>query len=229
MLLSFPADHARVDESFSWNLPDRYNIGVDVADRWARLTPGRPAIIDAFDDGLRTTTFADLRRRSSRLAGVLRRLGVERGDRIAVFLPQTAEVIVAHVAIYKLGAIVLPLAAVFGADALAHRVSDSGAILAITDAAGVARLKSLEPTPPTLGTIISIDGPDGSIMGFTELLEAESSEFEPVATRPDDPALMIYTSGTTGLPRACCTDIACFSDICRGCASAMTACPLAPT
>ncbi len=165
------------------------------------LAPDRPAIIDVFDSGPRITRFGALRERSNRLAAALRRLGVRRGDRVAVFLPQMAEVIVAHAAVYKLGAIVLPLAAVFGADALSHRLIDAGARLAITDASGVTRLSALDPFPPALEIILSTDERDGAVLSLNALLEAESPDFEPVETSPDDPALMIYTSGTTGLPK----------------------------
>ena len=180
MLLPPHDDYARLRESFAWNIPARYNIGVDVCDRWAALEPERAAIIDAGPGGPKTTTFAALRDRSNRLARSLARLGVQRGDRVAVFLPQMAEVVVSHVAIYKLGAIVLPLAAVFGADALSYRLRDAGARVVVTDAAGAAKLLSIAPGPPSLEQIISIDGRDGPVLGLPELMEREAGDFDPV-------------------------------------------------
>ncbi len=126
MLLAPFGDYAQLRERFAWSIPARYNIGVDVCDRWAALAPDRPAIIDVGPAGHLTTTFAALRDTSNRLAIALARLGVRRGDRVAVFLPQMAEAIAAQVAIYKLGGIVLPLAAVFGTDALSYRLKTRG-------------------------------------------------------------------------------------------------------
>ena len=201
MLIPPRGDYARLRESFAWNFPERYNIGVDICDRWAALAPERPAIIDLVQGSAEATTFAALRETSNRLAGALARLGVARGDRVGVFLPQMSEVVVAHAAIYKLGAIVLPLAAVFGADALDHRLNDAGARAVITDASGASKLVPLVPKLPSLEQIISIDGRDGAVLGWHELIERENSDFEAVVTLKDDPALMIYTSGTTGLPK----------------------------
>ena len=70
-----------------------------------------------------------------------------RGDRVAVLLPQTREAVAAHVAIYKLGAIAVPLASVFGVDALAYRLVDSGTKVVITDAAGAAQRRRDRAAP----------------------------------------------------------------------------------
>ena len=188
-------------ETFAWAIPPRYNIGTDVVDRWAARAPDRPAVIEVGQAGPKTTTYAALRDESNRLAAALRRLGIGQGTVVAVFLPQSAKVIAAHAAIYKLGAIVLPLAAVFGADALSHRLGDSGARLVVTNSAGAARLAALSPRPAALETIVSVDGPEGATLGWDNLIERESGGFAAVDTGADDPGLMIYTSGTTGLPK----------------------------
>ena len=104
---------------FRWQVPARYNIGVDVCDRWAAREPGRLAILNVRPDGGEdAVSYGALRKTSNRLANVLRAHGVARGDRVAILLPQTPEVAAAHIAIYKLGAVALPLAVLFGIDAL---------------------------------------------------------------------------------------------------------------
>ena len=118
-----------------------------------------------------------------------------------MLLQQGLNVPVAHAAIYKLGAIALPLASVFGPDALAFRLRDAGASALITGAAGAAKVASIRQDLPDLRLILSIHGPDGPVEGFHEAIAAASSEFEAVDTAADDPALMIYTSGTTGPPK----------------------------
>jgi acetyl-CoA synthetase len=120
---------------------------------------------------------------------------------VAILLPQSAEVAIAHIAIYKLGAVAVPLAGLFGVDAIAYRLEDSGARALITDAAGLAKLRAIAEPPPGLRPVISVDGDDGEAQGLAKLCEREAPEFTALDTGPDDPALMIYTSGTTGPPK----------------------------
>ena len=177
-------------------------MGVDVADRWAAVDPERPAVIDVLPgDRVAVLTHGGLRERSNRLAHALRARGVRPGDRVAVLLQQGANVPVAHCAIYKLGAIALPLASLFGADALAYRLRDAGARLLITGQAGAAKIAAIRSELPALETVLSIHGPDGAAEGFEEALAASSAEFTAIDSGADDPALMIYTSGTTGPPK----------------------------
>src|SRR6476661_9646515 len=105
MMLSASRDFDRLRAEFRWDIPARYNIGVDVCDRWALPQPDRPAIIDVAPGGAsRVMTFGAMRDASNRLANLLRSRGVGPGDRIGILLPQSSEVAVSHVAAYKLGA-----------------------------------------------------------------------------------------------------------------------------
>ncbi|HEX3858609.1 MAG TPA: AMP-binding protein, partial [Pseudolabrys sp.] len=90
-----------VYSQFRWQVPARYNIGVDVCDRWAASEPGRLAILHVRPDGREDAiTYGWLRETSNRLANVLRAHGVARGDRVAILLPQMPEVAASHIAIY---------------------------------------------------------------------------------------------------------------------------------
>ena len=201
---SFPVagDYAEISAGFTWSLPEHYNMGVDVADRWAAVDPERPAVIEVRPDGsLDILTHGALRERSNRLANVLRARGIGKGDRVGILLRQGVNVPVAHAAIHKLGAISLPLASVFGQDGLIYRLMDSGARALITGEAGHAKIAGLRIALPGLETVLSIHGADGSVEGLHEAVAAASPDFTPVETTPDDPALMIYTSGTTGQPK----------------------------
>jgi acetyl-CoA synthetase len=195
-------DYGRLYAAFRWAIPERYNIGVDVCDRWAAVEPERVAILDVGGDGrVATLTYGQMREASNRLANVLAAEGILPGDRVAILLPQGPAVPIAHVATYKLGAIALPLAALFGGDALAYRLRDAGAKALITNAAGLSKLSQIRADLPALSAVISIDGSDGSVLGFAEALAHASPYFTPVDSRPEDPAMMIYTSGTTGPPK----------------------------
>jgi acetyl-CoA synthetase len=192
-------DYATLYRAFHWQVPQFYNMGVDVCDRWAEREPGRTAIIDVHSDGaVEEISYGALRELSNRLANTLRAQGIGRGDRVAILLPQGPIVAASHVAIYKLGAIALPLAMLFGVDAIAYRLEDSGARALITNAQG---LRKLAPDCADLGTlelVLSVDGAADGAQDFVAMVARASAEFEPAPTSCDDPALMIYTSGTTG-------------------------------
>jgi acetyl-CoA synthetase len=186
---------------FRWRLPPRYNIGVDVCDKHAD-DPTRLALIVEGEDGrVSRYGFSALRELSNRFANALRELGLRRGDRVGVLLPQSVEVAVAHVASFKSGLISLPLFSLFGSEALHYRLSDSGARVVVTDKAGVAKLGPIRRELPGLTAIICVEGAVDDALDFHALLEANDAEFTPVDTAPDDPAVIIYTSGTTGNPK----------------------------
>ena len=187
---------------FQWRVPSRYNIGVDVCDRWAEREPDRLAILHARPDGRDVPiTYGWLRETSNRLANALRAHGIGRGDRVSILLPQSPEVAAIHIAIYKLGAVALPLAVLFGVDALSYRLQNSGAAALITNAWGVERIAEIRNDLPTLKLVLSLDGPGDGALGFADELSRASSDFTPIDTSPDDPAMMVYTSGTTGQPK----------------------------
>src|SRR3569833_752986 len=88
--------------NFRWQVPPRYNIGVDVCDKWAARDPSRLAILNVRPAGREeSATFGALRDMSIRLANVLRAHGIKRGDRVAVFMPQAPKDATTHNAIYK--------------------------------------------------------------------------------------------------------------------------------
>lgn len=195
-------DYESLYRQFRWPVPARYNIGVDVCDRWADKEPDRLAILHARPDGRdEAITYGWLRETSNRLANALQARGINRGDRIAILLPQLPEVAAIHIAIYKLGGIALPLAVLFGTDALAYRLANSGAAALITNARGAERVAEIRKSLPALKLVISLDGESDNALAFTGLLAIASSNFAPVDTSADDPAMMVYTSGTTGQPK----------------------------
>ncbi|MET0279401.1 MAG: AMP-binding protein, partial [Pseudorhodoplanes sp.] len=201
-MLSQNQDYEKLYREFRWKIPERYNIGVDVCDRWAEREPGRAALIHVHANGRADRiTFGALKAQSNRLANALRAHGVRRGDRVAILLPQTPEALIAHIAIYKLAAIVLPLAPLFGTEALAYRLQNSGAKALITNVQGVAKLSGLDEAASGLSLILSIDGAGDRALDFEALLAEASDDFSPQDTSADDPAMMIYTSGTTGPPK----------------------------
>ena len=188
---------------FRWQVPDFYNIAADVCDRWALADPTRVAIQNRHRDGtVEEITFQELRRRADRLANALAALGVGRGDRVAILLPQMPETALTHLATYKLGAVALPLAALFGVEALEYRLANAGAKAIVTDRAGLEKIAEIRERLPELETVLSVeeggDEPFAGVLRLADVMAKASDRFETVVTRADDPALMIYTSGTTG-------------------------------
>lgn len=194
--------YAQIAARFSWNVPQHYNIGVDVCDRWADGS-GRLALLHRHADG-RTDrySFDLLKRLSNRLANLLQARGVTSGDRVAVLLPQTPETAIAHIATFKLGAISVPLFTLFGEEALRYRLADSGARALVTNAAGLEKVAALRADLPELRLLLCTDGPgEGGALDLHGALASASDSFTPRATAANDPAIIIYTSGTTGPPK----------------------------
>jgi acetyl-CoA synthetase len=193
------ADWATLHRSFRWQIPVRFNIAASVCDRHADPA-NRLALIERRAGAApREVGFLDLERQSCRLANVMAAAGIGPGDRVAILLPQRLEVALAHLAIYRLGAIALPLFTLFGPDALQFRLADSGAAALITDPDGADKVGPLSADLPGLRHVWLVDraGPDG-LAG----LMARAADRCPIAdTLADDPALLIYTSGTTGQPK----------------------------
>ena len=194
--------YLEVYKSFHWEIPQYYNIGVDICDKWARQ-PDRLALIYEDESGrVEKYTFADLKRLSNRLANGLNASGIGPGDRFGILLPQCPETAISHIAAYKLGAIAIPLFTLFGTDALEYRLSNSEAKGIVTDRENLPKIMEIRENLPGLQVVIVTRGEKAdNVLDFEKLIEKGSADFRPVKTRLDDPALIIYTSGTTGPPK----------------------------
>jgi acetyl-CoA synthetase len=194
-------------ESYTHWLPARFNIGAAVAHTNDPAYRNSVAIIHVSNDGdsARSWTFGELDRISNRLANALSAKGVRRGDRVAVRLPQSFEAAAAHVAVYKLGAIVVPLFINFGWEAVAGRVHRSGAKVCVVGHEHLDELLAGADEIPAVELVLSV-GEGGrdtkpQVESFWDFLNDGSPAFEAVATTPDDPAFLCFTSGTTGPPK----------------------------
>ena len=196
-LIRKPASWAEMRSAFRWEIPPFFNMAEACCDSWARTHPDQTALIHIDDAGNpQDWTFSVLKSASDRLANALRAKGIGKGDRVAILLPQGPAVLITHFALYKLGAIALPLFTLFGEDALTYRLADSGARLCVTDAANLDKLQALRADLPELNEVLCID--PAPVANFWQVIENARPQMTPIATRADDPAVMIYTSGTTG-------------------------------
>ena len=191
-----------VYNSFQWQIPEFYNIGVDICDKWADQGQRLALIYEDEKGQVVRYTFRDLKNLSNKLANGLQAANIGIGDRLGILLPQCPETALSHIAAYKVGAVAIPLFTLFGTDALEYRLSNSEARAVVTDAANLPKIMEIRDNLPDLKTIlVTVGKKDGNGQGFWDLIEKGSSEFQPVNTRADDPALIIYTSGTTGPPK----------------------------
>jgi acetyl-CoA synthetase len=191
-----------VYHSFSWEIPGLYNIGADICDKWAHQRY-RLALIYEDEKGQQEHyTFWDLKRLSNKLANGLQAYGIGRGDRVGILLPQCPETAISHIAVYKIGAIAIPLFTLFGTDALEYRLSNSEAKGIVTDEANIHKILEIWEKLPHLKVVIVTTGEKKEgVLDFWELIQKGSTDFETAKTQADDPALIIYTSGTTGPPK----------------------------
>lgn len=175
-------------ERFVWSVPEDFNMGVACSDL---QDPAKPALRTVHADGSTTRhSFGDISDLSNRLAAGLAASGVTSGDRVGIVLPQSLETAITHLALWKLGAVSLPLASLFGPDSLQYRLEDSGSTLVVTDETNLPKVAEAAPSLPRVVK--------GEV--FDRLLENESLP-APAVTKADDPAFLIYTSGTTGPPK----------------------------
>jgi acetyl-CoA synthetase len=194
--------YEEVFAKFRWEIPQYFNIGVDICDKWAGQ-PDRLALVYENENGrVEQYTFSDLKRISNRLANGLKASGIGQGDRFGILLPQCPETAISHIAAYKIGAIAIPMFTLFGTDALAYRLGNSAAKGIVTDSANLPKILEIWENLPDLEVLIVTRGEKGDrVRDFYELIQKGSDDFRPLKTRADDPALIIYTSGTTGPPK----------------------------
>ncbi len=183
MILPRHGTYEELVSGFSWPTPARLNMARQACFDWLE-TPDRLAILDLSGGARRDVSYGDLARMTRRLAGYLAAQGVQRGDRVGVLRAQDPWTAAAHLAIWSLGAISLPLFKLFGPDALSVRLADSGARHVITDPEGAALLAGL-----AIGAHVP------------EAADLPDTGPDPIDTAAEDPAILIYTSGTTGAPK----------------------------
>ena len=190
---------------------DRYRIGMPLNANIAADTIGRFAksdrsdhlalIHENLDGSIEKYTYAELDDLASRFAVSLLELGVERGEPVAIHTAQSPQTAIAHMAVYKLGAIALTLSHLYRPDAIEHVINDSKAKVIITNADYWAALRDRLDHVQTLRYRIVFGKAESGEISFSDCLKTSSEGFEPVITKTEDPALLMYTSGSTGMPK----------------------------
>jgi len=188
---------------YAIDVPEKANIAADTVGRHA-AGPNRDklALIFEHDDGrLEEYTFGEINDQANRLAVSLRNMGVSEGDAVAVHVGQRPETAITHMAIYKLGAVVLTLSQMYGQDTLLHVLNHSGARVIVAEN-NIWQRVGLDPlNTAKLAHVITVDVPSEGMTAWADCVSSDASGFSPVETESEAPALLMYTSGSTGLPK----------------------------
>ncbi|TKC92672.1 AMP-dependent synthetase [Trinickia terrae] len=199
-LLRHRTDYERAYREFTWPQLDAFNWALDYFDAMARGNDN-PAlwIVDAATGNSLKLSFAQMSERSSRIANHLRSIGVARGDRVLLMLPNRVELWDAMLAAIKLGAVVLPATTQLSASDVRDRVEVGAPKFAIVDAAEMAKFEALD-APLTKIAVGHAEAKEGWL-DFADGYEA-SPHFTPDGiTHATDPLLLYFTSGTTSKPK----------------------------
>jgi acyl-coenzyme A synthetase/AMP-(fatty) acid ligase len=194
-------------EEFRWDVPDVFNFGRDVVDRFA-VDPERPALLWRNAAGCeRRLGFADVRAGSNRVAHLLRSLGVGLGDPVIVMLPRVPEWQLVSVGALKAGALVIPSSTILRPKDICYRAQHSGAVAIVTTAEQARAVEAVRGELASVRHYLALAEESEAVApGWTDLRSALASAPEDDSagreTRASDPALVYYTSGTTGLPKA---------------------------
>jgi len=198
-------NHARMHAAFGWQVPRDFNIAQACCARWAaREDAGQRIAIRAHGapQGAQALSYRALQQSADRLSHALAALGVRRGDRVAIVMPQRFETAIAYMAVFQMGAVAMPLSMLFGPDALEYRLRNSEAGVAICDESSIGNMLAIRGQCPALRTVIGVGAAalQADLDWQTEL-DRHRGRFPPEPTRADDGAVLIYTSGTTGPPK----------------------------
>ncbi len=197
-----PDRYAELYGSFRWDVPERYNMARACCGNWAEDRARFALYWEDESGAMAAYSFWDIQQAANRLSNALAALGVARGDRVAIILPQRPETAIAYMAVFQMGAIALPLSHLFGPDALEYRMEHAEAAVAIVEPATIGNLWAIRPRLTHLRHVIGVGGArEAGVHPWEQLAEKSSSDFSRVDTHADDPALIIYTSGTTGPPK----------------------------
>jgi acetyl-CoA synthetase len=202
-----------------WCVDGKMNIVHNLLDKWqATATNAQAAVIWEGEEGaVRRLTYRELYQQVNQTANALRALGLGKGDTIGLFMPMTPEIVIALLAIAKIGGISLPLFSGYGTGAIAARLNDAGVKALFTVDGAFRRGKAVEmkaiadeaaAQAPTLQHLIvakrtgqEISMQPGRDHWWSNLIDPQPVEAPTEVTSAEAVLMLIYTSGTTGKPK----------------------------
>ena len=195
-------------ENYRCDVPEDFNFAFDVVDEWARLDPGKPALLWTNDAGdMKSWTFGDIKRLSDKAANALAAMGIGKGDVVMLILKQRPEVWVIMTALEKIGAVCIPGTYQLTQKDLVYRctIAEVKLLITVDDADLLANLEALRRECPAVRAAVAGDTVPPGFTDFRAALQAASGDFTrpegSAATRLREPMLIYFSSGTTGMPK----------------------------
>ena len=202
-----------------WFVGGKTNLVLNCLDRHAKgPLASSEALVSETDDGaVRRLTYAELRAEVGRAAGCLREIGVRPGDRVGIYMPMVAEVVVALFACFAVGAVAVPVFSAFGAEALGVRLADAGAVALFT-ADGGRRRGAVVPIKPAADAAVAacpsvrrviclrrtgetVPWTKGRDVWWHEAVSPRAPDLATEVLDAEATSMVLYTSGTTGRPK----------------------------
>lgn len=192
--------------NFKVNVPENFNFGYDVVDRWAEKEPDKKALLWTNDKGdVIQFTFADIKRESDKTASFFASQGIGRGDMVMLILKRHYQFWFSIVALHKLGATVIPATHLLTEKDIIYRCERAGikAIVTSGDEIVINHIEKAMPKCPSVKCLISTGPvvPEGWYDFNAEIEKAAPFVRPELANTNDDISLMYFTSGTTGEPK----------------------------
>jgi benzoate-CoA ligase family protein len=197
-------DYKEEYENWKWDIPEYFNMGYDAVDKHLSdpAMKNKVALYWEHENGeTRKYTFWEMATLSNKMGNVLRDLGLKKGDRFLIRLPNIPEFQMVFLAGVKIGAVPIPSSVMFKAKEVEYRILDSEAVLTVTTPKYAKEVEEIKGNCPTLKNIMVVGEPKGGQVSFYGLMEKASRYLEIEKTKPDDMAFFCYTSGTTGMPK----------------------------
>ena len=184
-------------------VPQYFNFGFDVVDRWAEDRTKLALIsVDSTGEKAQQHTFWDLKMQSNRFVNVLRSMDVAKGDRVFIMLPRIPDWYIAMLGIMKLGVVPMPATTLCTPKDIEYRVNQAEAVAVVTDLENASKVEEAARTCPSLKYLIVVGGEKRGWVSFDQKMGASPPYLEDVErTRSDDPLLIYFTSGTVGYPK----------------------------
>ena len=196
-------DYQKEKDQWKWNIPEYYNIGYDCVDKHAEgKNKDKKALIWENEKGdTEQFTFAQMKELSNKFGNILRNLGIEKGDRFLIRLPDIPAFQISFIGGVKIGAVPIPSSVMFRSKEIEYRVKDSESKVVITTSKYVKEVHEIKESCPSLKNIIVVGDAKDSEISYEREMKDASSSLTLEKTKKTDIAFFCYTSGTTGDPK----------------------------
>ena len=196
-------DYKKEYKSWKWNIPEDYNIGIDVVDKHTKTNKKNKVALYWENEEEETDkfTFLEMKNLTNKFGNVLRDLGLKKGDRFLIRLPNLPEFQISFLGGVKIGAVPIPSSVMFRSHEIEYRVKDSNSKAVITTSKYVEAVNEIKEKCPTLEHVIIVDDAYDDQLDYRSLMKESSKNLEIEPTNSKDMAFFCYTSGTTGNPK----------------------------